>query len=188
MYRILSKGIISRNWKMSTEQNVNSLAANKTVSCSLEVTRIVKNFPFNILFFSCYKIYSSDRKGIRFPVLLQRVWYVTLEILTVQQKPHSIHWTAHTLPGSSVSIVSWLWTGRLGDWSSIHGRGKGFFLLCPDRLWGPPSLLYNGYRGGPFSGAKRSRGVTLTIHSYLVPRSRMGRSYTSSPPKHHHGV
>jgi hypothetical protein len=114
MYRILSKGIISRHWKMSTEQNVYSLAANKTVSCSLEVTRIVKNFPFNILFFSCYKRYSSDRKGIRFPVLLQRVWCVTLEILTVQQKPHSIHWTAHTLPGSSVSIVS---DYGLDDWA-----------------------------------------------------------------------
>jgi hypothetical protein len=26
---------------------------------------------------------------------------------------------------------------------------KDFFLypLCPDRLWGPPSLLYNVYRG-----------------------------------------
>jgi hypothetical protein len=26
---------------------------------------------------------------------------------------------------------------------------KGFFLypLCPDRLWGPPSFLSNGYRG-----------------------------------------
>jgi hypothetical protein len=21
------------------------------------------------------------------------------------------------------------------------------YLLCPDRLWGPPSLLYNGYQG-----------------------------------------
>jgi hypothetical protein len=36
-----------------------------------------------------------------------------------------------------------------GDRGSIPGGGKGFFLypLCPDRLWGPPSLLYNGYRG-----------------------------------------
>jgi hypothetical protein len=33
---------------------------------------------------------------------------------------------------------------------------------------------------GPFPGAKRGRGVTLTTH--LVPRSRMSRSYTSSPP------
>jgi hypothetical protein len=31
-------------------------------------------------------------------------------------------------PGSSVSIVSWLWTGRPGDRGSIPGRGKGFFL------------------------------------------------------------
>jgi hypothetical protein len=31
-------------------------------------------------------------------------------------------------------------------------------------------------------GLKRSRGVTLTTHPHLVPRSRMSRSYTSSPP------
>jgi hypothetical protein len=37
--------------------------------------------------------------------------------------------------------------------------------------------------GGPFPGAKRGRGVTLTTHTHLVPKSRMSRSYTSSPPK-----
>jgi hypothetical protein len=42
--------------------------------------------------------------------------------------------------------------------------------------------------GGPFSGAKRGRGVTLTTHPHLVPRSRMSGSYTSYPPKPHHGV
>jgi hypothetical protein len=36
--------------------------------------------------------------------------------------------------------------------------------------------------GGPFPGAKLGRGVTLTTHPHLVPRSRMSRSYTSSPP------
>jgi hypothetical protein len=30
--------------------------------------------------------------------------------------------------------------------------------------------------------------VTLTTHPHLVPRSWMSRSYTSSPPKRHHGV
>jgi hypothetical protein len=36
--------------------------------------------------------------------------------------------------------------------------------------------------GGPFPGGKkRGRGVTLTTHPHLVPRSRMSRSYTSSP-------
>jgi hypothetical protein len=34
--------------------------------------------------------------------------------------------------------------------------------------------------GGPFPGAKRGRGVTLTTHPHLVPKSRMSRSYTSS--------
>jgi hypothetical protein len=32
-------------------------------------------------------------------------------------------------------------------------------------------------------GVKRGRGVTLTTHHYLVPRSRMSRSYISSPPQ-----
>jgi hypothetical protein len=36
--------------------------------------------------------------------------------------------------------------------------------------------------GGPFPGIKRGRGVTLTTHPHLVPRSRMSRSYTSSLP------
>jgi hypothetical protein len=37
-------------------------------------------------------------------------------------------------------------------------------------------------------GVKRGRGVALTTHPHLVSRSRMSRSYTSSPPKHLHGV
>jgi len=34
---------------------------------------------------------------------------------------------------------------------------------------------------------QRGRGVTLTTHPHLVPRSWM-RSYISSPPKRLHGV
>jgi hypothetical protein len=39
-------------------------------------------------------------------------------------------------------------------------EAKGFFLypLCPDRLWGPPSLLYNGYRGS-YPGGKIAAGA-----------------------------
>jgi hypothetical protein len=48
--------------------------------------------------------------------------------------------------GSSVSIVS---DYGLDDRGSISDRGKGFFLLSLrlDRLWGPSSLLSNGYWG-----------------------------------------
>jgi hypothetical protein len=54
-------------------------------------------------------------------------------------------------PGSLVIIVS----GYGLDDRAIEFRSpteaEDFFPypLCPDRLWGPPSLLYNGY-GGPF--------------------------------------
>jgi hypothetical protein len=38
---------------------------------------------------------------------------------------------------------------ELDDLALIPGRGKIFFSSpqCPDRLYGPPSLLSNGYRG-----------------------------------------
>jgi hypothetical protein len=42
--------------------------------------------------------------------------------------------------------------------------------------------------GGPFSELKHGRGVTLTTHLHLMPRTRMSRSYGSSPPKRLHGV
>jgi hypothetical protein len=35
---------------------------------------------------------------------------------------------------------------------------------------------------GPFPGVKRGRGVTLTTHPHLVPRSRVSSSYTPLPP------
>ena len=43
------------------------------------------------------------------------------------------------------------WTVR----GSNPGRGK-IFRTCPDRPWGPPSLLYNGYRF--FPGGKNRPG------------------------------
>jgi len=39
-------------------------------------------------------------------------------------------------PGSSVSIAT--------DYG-LDGPGSTRFSARPDRLWGPPSLLYNGY-------------------------------------------
>jgi hypothetical protein len=36
--------------------------------------------------------------------------------------------------------------------------------------------------GGPFPGAKRGRGVTLTTHPHLMPSPRMSMSYPPLPP------
>ena len=58
------------------------------------------------------------------------------------------------------------------------GGGKNF-RTCPDGPWGPPSLLYNGYR--VFPGGKRGRGVKLTTQPLLVPWSRKSRAIPLLP-------
>jgi hypothetical protein len=59
------------------------------------------------------------------------------------------YWDCYRSRGSSGSIVS---DYGLDDRGSIPGRDKGFFFLFlrPDRLWGQPSLLSNGYREESF--------------------------------------
>jgi hypothetical protein len=60
--------------------------------------------------------------------------------------------------------------------------GAGFFSspYLPDRLWGPPNFLASGYRG-LFLREKSIRGVKLTIHLHLVPRSRIRGSVHPLP-------
>jgi hypothetical protein len=83
--------------------------------------------------------------------------------------------------------------GYLSRYSDeVDGRGwipgryqKIFFTLQrPDWLWGPLSLLSNGYRWF-FPRGKSSRGMKLTTHLHLVPRSKMVELYISSPVRVH---
>jgi len=68
------------------------------------------------------------------------------------------------LPGSSVGIATG-WT----VWGSNPGGGE-IFRTCPHRPWGPPSLLYNGYRVLP--GGKERPGRDADPSS---PSSAVGR-------------
>jgi len=71
---------------------------------------------------------------------------------------------------------------RLATGWTVRGYNPGggeIFRTCPDRPWGPPTLLYNGYR--VFSGVKSGRGVTLNPHPLLVPWSRKSRAIPLRP-------
>jgi hypothetical protein len=72
---------------------------------------------------------------------------------------------------SSVGIVTGYMLDRLG---SIPGRDKRYFSSpqCPDQLWGPPTLLSNGYWGLFFGWSMR-----LTTHLNLLLRLRMVELY-----------
>ena len=67
---------------------------------------------------------------------------------------------------SSVGIATRYGVEGLG----IQSRQGEIFRTCPDRLRGPPSLLYNGYRLLPWG--KGGWAVMLTTHPLLVPRLR----------------
>ena len=53
----------------------------------------------------------------------------------------------------SANTRDWLRAGRSGDRNPVGGE---IFRTCPDRPWGPPSLLYSGYR--VFPGGKERPG------------------------------
>jgi hypothetical protein len=90
---------------------------------------------------------------------------------------------------SSVSIVSdyWLDDRAIGIRSPVGEKDFSCSLCVQTSSEANPASCTMA-TGGPSPGAKRCRFVKLTTHPHLVPRSRMSRSYASSPPKRHHGV
>jgi hypothetical protein len=84
---------------------------------------------------------------------------------------------------SSGSIVSYygLYDRAIGVRSPARANNFSSILCVQTGSGAHPASCTMGI-GGPFPGTKRGRGVMLTTHPHLVPRSWMSRSYTSSPP------
>jgi hypothetical protein len=92
--------------------------------------------------------------------------------------PVKVRRVYYSLPGFHVKSVylnlfEWRGEGVWYSWNILRGAKAVkvceplILPLCPDQLWGPPSLLYNGYcwGGGVLSpGVRLGRGVTLTTH------------------------
>jgi hypothetical protein len=93
---------------------------------------------------------------------------------------------ANVEPEYSVSIVT---DNKLDYQGSIPSRGWEFFSspLCPDRLWGHPSLLSNGYQGALSSGVK---WLGREADHSPPPSTEVNNAwhYTSTPSIHLHGV
>jgi hypothetical protein len=85
-------------------------------------------------------------------------------------------------PGSSVGIAK-----DYGlDGPRIESRWGGeIFRACPDRPWGPPSLLYNGYRVFPGSKVRPGRAADHSTPSSAEVMEE--KSYTSTHPLGHTG-
>jgi hypothetical protein len=67
-------------------------------------------------------------------------------------------------PGSSVGIAT---DYGLDGPESNPGEGE-IFRTCPDRPWGPPSLLYNEYRVFPGGKVRPGRAVEHSPPSSAV--------------------
>ena len=79
-------------------------------------------------------------------------------------------------PVCSVGVA----TGYGLDGPGIKSRlGGENFRTCPDRPWGPPSLLYNGYR--LFPGGKELPARDANISPLLVPWYERVELYLYSP-------
>ena len=65
------------------------------------------------------------------------------------------------------------WTAR----GSSPGGGE-IFRTCPDRPWGPPSLLYNGYRVFPGGKERPGRDADPSPPSSAVVKKEQSYTYT----------
>jgi hypothetical protein len=100
--------------------------------------------------------------------------------------------TCHILPvvffsrgagvAQSVQCLTMDWTTGRSGFNPRQGQRIFSSNLCVKTgSEAHPASCTMGIRG-PFPETKRSWGVTLTTHPHPMQRSRMSRSYTSSPP------
>jgi len=74
------------------------------------------------------------------------------------------------LAGYLSGYSDWLRAGWYEDRIPVGGE---IFRTSPHRPWGPPSLLYNGYR--VFLGGKERSGSDADASPFLLPCSRNSR-------------
>ena len=128
------------------------------------------------LHFQSYKVQG----GLHDPTLVQNVGsYLPVETTLTSQKTSLLltHYLFKCGPGISVGIA----TSYGLDGPGIESRWGGeIFRTCPDRPWGPLSLLYNGYRVFPGGKERPGRHTDPSPPSSAVDHERV-ELYLYSP-------
>jgi hypothetical protein len=88
----------------------------------------------------------------------------------------------------AVQCLTTGWTIGRSRFDPRQGHRIFLLALASRPALGPTQPHIRWVPGVLSPGVKRGRGVTLTTHPHLVPRLRMSRSYTSSPPMRLHDV
>jgi len=109
---------------------------------------------FNYIPLPCVTACHHSSIGLYRSLSEQRLSESTVVTATWVKK---IHWSisAYRGPGSSVDIA----TDSGLDGSGSNPGGDEISRTCPDRPWGPPSLLYNGYRVFPGGKVRPGRAA-----------------------------
>ena len=84
-------------------------------------------------------------------------------MLLITQIKFNFIYTFFCGPGNSVGITTAY--GLDGPWIEIGGE---IFRTCPDRPWGPPSLLYNEYQVFPRGKERPGRDADPSSPSSAV--------------------
>jgi hypothetical protein len=118
-------------------------------------------------------------------------WYVSGDYFSLYRFTQFVQqsYISHSLYirswGSPFSIVpDYRLDDRVTGVQSLAEAKGPSSILCPDHLWGPHSQWILGVLSPE---VKRSLDMMLTTDLHLVPRSRMSRNYSSSPPCCLHG-
>jgi hypothetical protein len=133
-----------------------------------------RDIPFSNDLFSFFHMFIWSETNFTYSYHLFLQTFICIYIFL----PLYINWWAKEFCGQKVNIMAYTWILLYSIAQSVQWRLQtekdGIFSssLRPDTLWGPPSLLSNGYRGfvpQVYSG----KGGRLTTYLYLMHRSRM---------------
>jgi hypothetical protein len=168
-----------------------------TEHVDLDRTVILKNLREHFMLRRTRDIWLSI--GCRGVLLLIRQWttwffkrrYVSLpagRLPVSQERPCSMESVIHATLSSGSIVSDYGLDDRAIGVRSLVGAKDFSSSLCVQTGSGAHPASCTMGTGGPFPGGKSAPGRDADHSPHLVPRSRMSRSYSSSPPKRLHGV